>query len=124
MAEPKRIKFLFQKAADYKLLPVNGAWGGVTTRGDFLLEFFVEHNITPNYVVHEVTAEGKLGNEIERGPKEPGDVILVARELVGGISLSIEQATSIAKFILEKCANFEEEKKKEPEKSEKGEKVN
>lgn len=122
MAEPKRVKFLFKKAADYKLLPVNGAWGGVTTRGDFALDFFVEHNITPDYVMHEVTAEGGLSNEVERNPVITGDIILVTRELVGGISLSVEQAKSIANFILEKCADFQKEKQEEQKKSEKGEK--
>lgn len=120
MAESKRIKFLFQKAADYKILPANGAWGGVTTRGDFLLDFFVEHHIAPDYVMHEVTTEGGLGNEIERNPVITGDIISVTRELVGGISLSVEQAKSIANFIQERCADFEKEKKqKEREKSEK-----
>jgi hypothetical protein len=113
MAEPKRIKFLFKKAADYRLLPANGAWGGITTRGDFLLEFFVEHNITPDYVMHEVTTEGGLGNEIERNPGITGDIILVTRELVGGVSLSIEQAKNIANFIQEKCTDLEKEKKTE-----------
>ena len=113
MGEQKRIKFFFQKAADYKLLPVNGAWGGLTTRGDFILEFLVEHNTTPNYIMNEVTPEGKLAKLIAKDPEEPEDIISVTRELVGGISLSIEHAKSIADFIQEKCAEVEKEKKQD-----------
>jgi len=121
MGEQKRIKFLFQKAPDYKLFPANGAWGGATTRGDFILEFFVEHNTTPNYVMHEITTEGKLDKESKKDPEEPG-VILVTRELVGGVSLSIEHAKSIASFIQEKCADIEKERKQDKrDESEKGE---
>ena len=118
MNEPKKIKFVFKRSSDYKLLPVNGAWGGLTPRGDFILEFFVEHNTTPNYVTNEITPEGKLGDEVEKDPKEPEGIISVTRELVGGILVSIEHAKSLANFILEKCSEFEKEKKKREEERE------
>lgn len=115
MNESKKIKFVFKRSSDYKLLPVNGAWGGVTTRGDFTLNFFVECGTTPNYVINEITSEGKLGNVIERDPSEPKEIISVTRELVGGILVSIENAKSIANFILEKCAESEKSKKGKPQ---------
>lgn len=91
---------------------MNGAWGGLTTRGDFILEFFVEHNVTPDYVVNEITPEGKLGNEVERNPQQTGELLLITRELVGGISLSIENVKSLASFINEKCKEIEKKKDK------------
>jgi hypothetical protein len=112
MSESKKIKFVFKKSSDYKLLPVNGAWGGLTPRGDFILEFFVEHNTTPNHIMHEITPEGKISNEVERDPQQTEEVSSVTRELVGGISLSIEHAKSIASFINEKCKEIEEKKDK------------
>ncbi len=108
MEKPKVVKFVFKKAADYRLFPVNGAWGGITTRGDFILEFFVEHSTTPNFVIQEIIPGGKPGNEIKRDVGEIEEGISVTRELVGGVLLSLSTAKSIADFINEKCKKIEQ----------------
>lgn len=116
MEEKKKVKFVFEKSSDYKLIPANGAWGGVSSRGDFTLNFFVEHNPTPNYVVHEVKPDGGLGEEVERDSTQKEEVFLITRELVGGVLLSLGEAKSLANFILEKCAEFEKRKKNQENK--------
>jgi hypothetical protein len=119
MDEKKKVKFGFKKSSDYRIIPANGAWGGVTPRGDFTLDFFVEHNPTPDYVVHEIKPAGGLGVEVEREAGGKEDSYLITRELVGGVLLSLGEAKSLANFILEKCAEFEQEKKKKEEEEKK-----
>jgi hypothetical protein len=122
MVEQKKIKIVFKKGADYRLLPINGAWGGMTPRGDFILDFFVEHNTTPDSIIHEITPEGKLGGIIEKHPGDEQGVLFVTRELVGGILMSVEHAKSIADFISDKCADFEKDKASIKDKDVKNEK--
>jgi hypothetical protein len=118
MEEKKKVKFALKKSSDYRLIPANGAWGGVTPRGDFTLDFFVEHTSTPDYIVHELKPDGGLGAEVEREVQQEGNIYAITRELVGGVLLSLGEAKSMANFILEKCAEFEKGKKKEEEKNE------
>jgi hypothetical protein len=120
MEEKKKAKFILKRSSDYRLIPANGAWGGITPRADFVLDFFVENTPIPAFVVHEIKPDGSLGPEVEREVGEKEDVYPITRELVGGVLLSLEQAKSLANFILEKCADFEKEKKKKEEEKNKG----
>ena len=69
MELPEQVTVLHQKHPDYRLVAVNGVWGGVSSRGDIRVELFHEAQILPNKVVHELTPDQKLGREIKReGP--------------------------------------------------------
>ncbi len=109
-AGPKKVRYVISKSRDYRLIAANGVWGGVTPRGDFLLNFIIDSNQHPESIVQEISPEGKLGDQIERHPKEKQDEKLLSRELQIGVVLSPRNAESIANFILNRVKDFAEAK--------------
>lgn len=105
MAEPvgedRQVKFFFEYAPDYSLVAANGAWLGVTPRGDMRIDFFVESLGNPDQVVNLITPEGQLGPELSRTPERR-----VMRRMQVGVLLPLEQAESIADFIKTQIADF------------------
>jgi len=95
---PKRAKFRYLKPDGYQILAVNGAYGGMTPRGDLMCHFFYEYAPPPSEELLPITEEGKLGPK-EEGVKEEVELV---RELRVGIVLNPVQAESIANWILDK----------------------
>lgn len=105
---PKEIEFSFEYDKDYRILASNGVWGGMTTRGEFKLDFFVESIGIPDSVKNKVTEDGKLGDEIKRSPEKK-----VTRQLQVGILLSQAHALSLAEFIQQHIKDVKEKTEKE-----------
>lgn len=98
----KLISIKFIKSKEYKIFPANGVWGGITPRGNFKMDFFIDHVTIPSEVVHEIEPGDMLGKEIERKTESP-----FTREIMCGILLTPEQAKDTAKWILKKVEDFE-----------------
>ena len=98
-----KITFHYEKDEDYRLIPVNGVWGGMTPRGDILTHFFHESYTLPKAVTHVVTSDGQLGEEVQRIPKNE-----IQRKVLVGMVLTAEQAESIGKWLLAKARNVRE----------------
>lgn len=96
--EPKEVAIDYQKPVDYKVLPVNGCFGGLGTRGGLVVHFFLEMLPLPKTVVYEITNDGRLGREKGRHV-ETGQLV---RQLQVGIAIDPAQAESIAKWMLGK----------------------
>jgi hypothetical protein len=105
LAEEKgKVKFKFNKPPDYKIFFANGAYGGMTPRGDFLIHFFHEYSPTPSAEVIVVDEKGQIKETQpirDQAEVEYGKPVYI-RDLVVGISLQPEQAVSIANFMLER----------------------
>lgn len=93
--KPKKVKFVYYTPEDYKIYPVNGAWGGPTARNDIIVNFFVERQEMPREEVHSIGENGSLG-PIEKEQKEE---VQIARELQVGIVLNPDQALDIAEWL-------------------------
>jgi len=98
---PKEIEFSLLEDSNYRIVPANGMWCGITTKGDFRMDFFVESREMPESVKHRVNPEGTLGAVISQ--KTRG---VIVRELQVGVLVSIENAESIANFIKDRIAEF------------------
>lgn len=89
--------FDFSQSSDYKLYAANGAWGGITPRGDFMIEFFIEKSSRPESVKYRVKDKKSLGDEISR--KFSGEEF--TREMQCGIIVTLNQAEILANWILQ-----------------------
>ena len=106
MAEPRReLTFHFTKAPDYRIFAANGVHGGVTGRGDFKFDLFVESPQLPDTVTHSITPDG-LGPETGREPAQ-ADIV---RESQVGVVMQVEQARSFAHWILERIKLADQQK--------------
>ena len=106
MAEAKKdLTFVYTRAKDYRVVAANGVHGGVTGRGDFRFDLFLESAEIPNSVTHSITPDG-LGPEIARDPDHPA----IVREIQMGVVMQIDQAKSFARWILERIQLAENQK--------------
>ena len=105
----KKARFKYNIPSDYKLVYANGVYGGITTRGELLCNFFFESLSIPEEEEAEVMDDGK----VKMKEKEPEEVILINRDLKVGILLSPEQALTIANWMLEKIKSFESQRTRE-----------
>jgi len=96
------LSFRYLRSSEYRVVAANGAYGGVTGRGDFKMDLFLESTGTPNTITNSITPDG-LGPEIRRDPPPPDFV----RELQVGVVLQLDQAKSLAHWILENLRQFE-----------------
>ena len=100
MPDPQpNVTFRFAKASDFRLLPVNCVWGGLTPRGDIMVHLCHEKAALPSSVTYAVASNGQLANEINRDPDSVYDRIAMA-----GIVLTVDQAASIGGWLLERVA--------------------
>ncbi|MDG6222326.1 MAG: hypothetical protein QCH99_03590 [Candidatus Bathyarchaeota archaeon] len=109
MDEKKKrtLKFLHQFPEDYEIFPANGAWGGVSARGDLLMHFFLEHSAVPDSEVKTINEDGTI-NDVKKEKKE----IEIVRRMQFGVMLTTEQASSLANWILDKVQQYENSKEK------------
>ena len=66
---PAAVDFHFIKAAHFRVVHVDGVWGGVTPSQNIAVGFFSERLPIPTIVQHQLTDGGKLGEEIARESK-------------------------------------------------------
>lgn len=66
---PEAIDFHFIKAAHFRIIHVDGAWGGVTPSQNIAVGFFSERLPIPTIVQHQLEEGGNLGEELERDSK-------------------------------------------------------
>jgi len=95
-SQEELVKFVFVKSPDYRIVAVNGVWGGLTPQGQLKLDLFIDSVITPEFITHGIREDGRLGEEIQREP--PGKII--TRELQVGVLLPISVAETMVKWIV------------------------
>ncbi|WP_028973132.1 hypothetical protein [Spirochaeta cellobiosiphila] len=93
----KEITFEFVKDPDYKMIAINGAWGGVTPRGEIKFDLFFEHVDFPEEVSYMTTPDG-LGPEVSRDPVKSS----IIREVMMGIVMTPENAANLGHWLIEK----------------------
>ena len=97
-----KVKFIFRKSEGYQIHYVNGAFGGLTPRGDILYHLFFEHRDLPGE--EEMTIEeGKLK------PQEDLADLEMVRDLKVGIIMTPEQAESLANWLLSRVGEINRE---------------
>jgi hypothetical protein len=97
-ASPDRVRFVYTQAPDYRIAAANGAYGGPTPQGDYLIEFYCERAQSPVVEEHSIDPHGQLGGKLE-GPSS-SDVPHVERYVQFAVLMSLGQAKSLADWIL------------------------
>lgn len=100
----ERVEFVFTEDDDYRDIYVNGAFGGVSPRGDFRIDLYQESQIDAERIIHKLSEDGSLEEEIERSPKGPQ--FLRAKKV--RVTMTIDNAESVANWILRTIKEFRE----------------
>lgn len=98
MAEPRgrKITISTKKTEGFRVYPAEGALGGITPSQMYQINFYIETPNIPTNIKHELTEDGKLGPQISQNVSG-GDVI---RELQTAVLMTVQQAESLARWIL------------------------
>lgn len=96
-------KYVFQY--DYNPIYVNGAHGGISPRGELVMNFYLERQPLPNAIAHEITAAGTIGQETEVEPSDLGRSLV--RQVINGIVVNYQTARELHYWLGEKLKEME-----------------
>lgn len=100
--KPKRVKFSYDKPEDYKPLYVNGAYGGMTPKGELMVHFFMEYADIPLEDDIPLDDKGRRINEetVRTIRKDvPSNTLALKREIRAGVIIPPQQIKNIATWM-------------------------
>lgn len=107
--EIKEVPIEYEYDPDYRMIAANGMYGGVTTRGDLRVDFFVEYQPTPEPgdIVYQTQPDGSA-EEVRKSEKKR-----LVRRMQIGVLLPAQQVESFARWFQNKAEQIRELAEKE-----------
>ncbi len=99
------ITFKYIFTYDYNPIYVNGAHGGISPRGDLVVNFYLERPPLPNEISHELNPNGTVGSEIAVDPADFNNSIV--RFVSNGVVLNLQTAREMHHWFGEKIREME-----------------
>ena len=100
-----QITFKYIFTYDYNPLYVNGAHGGVSPRGELVVNFYLERPPLPNAISHEINQNGTIGSEASVEPRDLNASLV--RYVSTGVVLSHQTARDLHSWIGDKIRELE-----------------
>ncbi len=100
-----KLKFKYVYADNYNPVYVNGAHGGLTPRGELVVNFYLERTGLPEAIVHEIKPDGTLGGEIAQEPADSMNSLV--RFIESGIVLNAENARTLHAWLGERIKEMD-----------------
>ena len=107
--EKNRIKFRYIFDKQYQPRYVNGAYGGINSRGEIVVNFFMERGPLPRYEVYEIN-DNQLGDLSESDPSDHDKTLI--RFVDTGVILTLNGAEQIRNWLDAHIQNLKERTKK------------
>ena len=98
--QPSEIRIEWEYDKDYRLVPANGMWGGITPRGDLRIEFFVE--VVPTPGSGETALFHDASGSYKEGRKTP-EKATVVRKIQVGVMIPPHQIPSFVEWFKDKA---------------------
>lgn len=98
-----KVKFHYIKAGYFRVVHMDGVFGGLSPTGDIFMSIFSQRPPIPQVTVQPVKEDGELGEEIiaERTVKDG-----LVREIEVGIAVRPEIAETLIKWLQEKVDQY------------------
>jgi hypothetical protein len=116
-----RLEFHYKKSNYFRVIKVNGAWGGLTPNSDVQMSIFSERLPLPDLDEYEISDGGKITKLVRKIAKTKG----VIREVEATLTMTPSVAKALGEWLLDKAAQYEkyldspdDEKTKEVEEAE------
>jgi len=100
-----QITFKYIFTYDYNPQYINGAHGGVSPRGELVVNFYLERPPLPNSVTHEINQNGTIGNESGVDPADLNSSLV--RYVSTGVVLSLQTARDLHSWLGDKVRELE-----------------
>jgi len=104
----EKVKFKFKFDKSYNPTYINGAFGGITPKGEIAMNFFLERHAIPNEQTYLVTDEGTLGEEVKEERKPDDHKISFVRYVETGVVFDYRTAKELQIWLNDKIAQIEE----------------
>jgi hypothetical protein len=98
---PSTVEIDYLKSNFFRVIRVNGAFGGFSPDGQLFMAIFSERPPFPDATVYSVEANGQIGPEIieKRQTTSKGKIV---RELEAGLSMDVRTARAIVQWLNER----------------------
>jgi hypothetical protein len=96
-------KYVF--ADDYNPVYVNGAHGGLSPRGELVINFYLERPALPHSITHALTPNGTIGVEVGEEPEDLKSSMV--RFVSSGVILNGENARNVHAWLGERIREME-----------------
>jgi len=103
-SSPTELSFHLIKGNFFRVIHVDGAFGGVTPRLDIRMAIFNERHPIPSVMFHHITPDGGLGEEISENRVTKEGVV---REVEADLVMDYNTAKSIHEWLGNKIATIE-----------------
>jgi hypothetical protein len=97
--EHGKVRFDYIKSSHFKVIHVNGVYGGNTAHGEIMMSVWNERYAIPKQVAYELRGDGQLGEEI---PEDRVTRDAIVREVEASLVMSIETAKQVRDWLDEK----------------------
>ena len=108
MSEERQIKFKYGFPENYNPIYCNGAFGGISTHGEIVANFFLERMPIPNSMTNLVNPDGSLGGVVSVDPDTLDETVI--RHVSTGIVLNEESAKAIHAWLGNQIQELENRK--------------
>ncbi len=95
---PEDITFHYIKSNFFRVIRVDGAYGGLSPHGDIHMAVYNQRQPIPVQTTNLITPDGKLGDESGKVAREG-----IVREVEVDINCSPSVARTLAKWLIEKA---------------------
>jgi hypothetical protein len=92
-----KIEFKYVFPDDYNPSYANGAVGGITPKGELIINYYVERPPLPYSVTHALDANGTIGEQLEKDPNKGFHVMV--RVVTSGVILNHTAAREIHEWL-------------------------
>jgi hypothetical protein len=96
-------KYIFNYS--YNPVYINGAHGGISPRGDLVMNFYLERPPLPSEITHEINANGTIGSVTGEQPNHLNTTLV--RYVDNGIVLNYETARTLHYWMGERLKELE-----------------
>jgi len=104
-AQNPEFKFKYIFTYDYNPVYINGAHGGVTPRGELVVNFYQERQPLPNAMTHELNPNGTIGREVAVEPEDLNRSLV--RFVSNGVVVNYQTARELHFWLGEKIKEME-----------------
>ncbi|HTP66428.1 MAG TPA: hypothetical protein VMJ66_13630 [Geobacteraceae bacterium] len=106
MAQNKpEIKFKYIFNYGYNPVYVNGAHGGISPRGELIMNFYLERMALPEALTHEINPNGTIGSEVASEPEDLKSSMV--RFIETGVVMNYQGAKDLLLWLSERVKELE-----------------
>lgn len=107
-SEESSVTFHYIKSSDFRTVHVDGAIGGLTTKGFLHFSVYNERAAIPQETTHNILPNGLLGDEIPDQRKSKEGIV---RQMEIDLIMNEETARELSNWLNQALDDFEERKK-------------